>query len=148
MWKCCTASGYNISRMMSTTTHNNTQQLGAFTERSAAEHLSCTSWDQVSRASSELAASPTSGLTSILIPGPQVVCGGDHDQSDEGREEVEEGVSAVVVLELLAGHSAAALGPSPPLRFPPQAQCVRLGTVSEQLAVSFDRRCTWFTPAQ
>jgi hypothetical protein len=59
---------------------------------------------------------PPTGLTRVLVSRPEVVGGGDHDEPHEGGEEVEEGVPAVIVLELLARHgsaSSAAL-PSPP----------------------------------
>lgn len=58
------------------------------------------------------------GLTGILISGPEVVCGRNHDEPHEGGEEVEEGVPAVIVLELLSRHgtpsSASLFSPPPP----------------------------------
>lgn len=64
------------------------------------------------------------GLTRILVSRPEVVGGGDHDEPHEGGEEVEEGVPAVIVLELLARHgcsaAAAAALPSPPPPPPPR----------------------------
>lgn len=58
------------------------------------------------------------GLTGILVSGPEVVCGRDHDEPHEGGEEVEEGVPAVIVLELLPRHgaptSASLFSPPPP----------------------------------
>lgn len=86
------------------------------------EHFTQTSWGQLA----QLAPSQTSGLTSILIPGPDVICGWDHNESNEGRQEIEERIAVVIILELLPGHfvaapgspffSAAALPPSSPMR--------------------------------
>lgn len=61
------------------------------------------------RSERRLTASPP-GLTSVLVPRPEVVCGRDHYQSHEGREEIEKCVPAVIVLELLAGHFVATRG--------------------------------------
>lgn len=51
-------------------------------------------------------------MLGILVSGPEVVCGRDHDEPHEGGEEVEEGVPAVIVLELLPRHG------TPRLRLP------------------------------
>lgn len=103
----------------------------------------------------ELALRQTSGLTSILIPGPEVICGWDHNKSDEGREEIKKRVAAVIVLELLPGHFVAALGSpffSTAAILPLLAKCVRVDRpLASQLAFSrdsSDHRCTWCTPAQ
>lgn len=63
-------------------------------------------------------ARSAAGLTGVLIPGPQVVGGGDDDEPHEAGEEVEEGIAAVVVLELLPRHGRPTAAPAarrPPL---------------------------------
>lgn len=51
-------------------------------------------------------AGPPARLTGILVSGPEVVCGWDYDEPNEGGEEVEEGVPTVIVLELLPRHGS------------------------------------------
>lgn len=92
-----------------------------------------------------------------MIPRPEVICGRDYNESDEGREKIEKCVAAVVILELLAGHFVAALGtpfcffstaalpPSEPMRLDLTAP------LASQLASresSPMHRCTWCTHAQ